>query len=76
MNEKNNKERLWLEDQIASAELKLAEMDFQEIAEQAEPFIVSGQLIPEDMRFQIQDAYMKLQTARDKFTKARNGFRN
>lgn len=60
------KDRIFLLEEIASAQLKLAEADFQELTEKAAPYIIRGELIPEGLRFDLQDALEKLQIARDK----------
>ena len=59
-----NKERAWLNSEIADAQLKLAEADFAEVAEKAYPYAVSGELMPEALRLEVQEALEKLKEAR------------
>ena len=70
------KDRIFLLDEIASAQLNLAEADFQELTEKAAPYIIRGELIPEDLRFDLQDALEKLQIARDKAEKSSKEWRD
>lgn len=71
-----DKERLFLLDDIASAEFKLARMDYLEVSQEAYKFIGKGEFIPDDIRFRLQDAYMKLESAREKRAKAAEALRN
>lgn len=62
---KNDKDRIFLLEEITSAKLKLAEMDFADLAEEAAPYIISGELMPMELRARIQEGLGKLKAARE-----------
>lgn len=59
------KERVFLREEIASARLKLATMDFEDAASEAAPYVIRGEMIPEDLRFRVQDTLQKLDLAKE-----------
>ena len=59
------KDRAFLREEIAAARLKLATMDFEDAASEAAPYVIRGEMIPEELRFRVQDTLKKLDLAKE-----------